>query len=154
MAGHVSPREQELLIPFRYKHRADTILCKAEMRRILIPRGVVDGERWVKPGRGTGSGASEEGGEEGFKEDVPIFVVIDGHCGHCGNDIAVFAAEGVLDIHWSAVSAYGNVARQHRAVMLTVDDSQMEGEGQPGDARVVLLEQGDAEDDAPECRGR
>jgi hypothetical protein len=112
---------------------------------------MVCGERWVKPERGTGSGAWEEGGEEGFEEDVPIFDVIDGHC---GKKIAVFAAEGLLDTHWSAVSAAGNVTRQHRAVMLTVDESKMEGEGRPGDARVVLLDQGDAEDDAPECRGR
>jgi hypothetical protein len=80
---------------------------------------------------GKGFGVREEGGDDGYREDAPIFEVVVGNRGEEG---AGFGPGALLDSYRSVVSGVREVARWRRAGMSAVSESELEGGGGPGDA--------------------
>jgi hypothetical protein len=58
----------------------------------------------IDPRRGKGFGVREEGGDDGSREDVPIFEVV---VGNRGEEKAGFAQGGLLDAYQSVVPELG-----------------------------------------------
>jgi hypothetical protein len=87
-----------------------------------------------QPRRGKGFGIRKEGGDDGSREDAPIFEVV---VGNCGGEGAGFAPGGLLDAYQSVVSRVREVVRWRRAMMSAVSESVLEGGGGPGDALIL-----------------
>jgi hypothetical protein len=72
-----------------------------------------------QPRRGKGFGVREEGGDDGSREDAPIFEVVVGNRGQEG---AGLTPGGLLDVYQNVVSGIREVVRWRRAVMSAVSE--------------------------------
>jgi hypothetical protein len=93
--GSISLPDQKASHPLPdYETEQILIVCRDEAARIFTPHRSVCGSEMGQPRRGKGFGVREEGGNDGSREDAPIFEVVVGNRGQEG---AVLPLGGMLD---------------------------------------------------------
>jgi hypothetical protein len=93
--GSISLPDQKASHPLPdYETEQILIVCRDEAARIFTPHRSVCGSEMGQPRRGKGFGVREEGGNDGSREDAPIFEVVVGNRGQEG---AVLPPGGMLD---------------------------------------------------------